>query len=106
MRTSRTTPTKLATAPTPGPLERILVSAPTSKSSLCTEIFISAAGHRGKEGDLVAAVDARRGLDHVLVERGPDEFLFRECRSIGSAARPQVRAQRVNRRLHRGHLKL
>src|SRR5205809_7940680 len=93
MRTSRTRPTKLATAPTWFPLEMFFTSRPRSKSSRCTEILISAARHRRKERDLVARLDARRGLHHVLVERAAHQLLFRECSVVRSAARSQVSPQ-------------
>src|SRR6185436_7025466 len=97
MRTSRTMPTKLATAPTPSARERLLVSEERSKSSRCTEIFISSPGDRRKERDLVAGADRRAGLGHVLVHRGAHVFLLGKRAFPGAAAAREVAAQRRHR---------
>src|SRR5580765_3130559 len=94
MCTSRTMPTKLATAPTPSRRARIFVSRERSKSSRCTEIFTSAPGHRRKERDLVAGADRRAGLGHVLVHGGAHVLLFRERAFPGAAAAHEMAAQR------------
>src|SRR4051794_20556158 len=93
MRTSRTMPTKLATAPTPPIFERSFVSRERSKSSRWMEIFISASGHRRKECDLVAGADRRAGLRHVLVHGGADVLLFRQCAFPRAAAAREMAAQ-------------
>src|ERR1051325_1735880 len=94
MRTSRTTPTKLATAPTPSILESCFVSSERSKSSRCTEIFISPPGDRREERDLVASADRLARLRHVLVPRGAHVLLFRQRALPRAAAAREVAAQR------------
>src|SRR6267143_3160779 len=74
MATSRTTPIKLATAPIPGSFDRALTSSPGSKSSRWTETFMSASGDRREKRYLVARLDARRGLGHVLVHGDSHEL--------------------------------
>src|SRR5258706_1809968 len=90
-------PTKLATAPTPSLFESFLVSRERSKSSRCTEIFISASRHRRKERDLVAGADRRAGLDHVLVDRGAHVLLLRQRAFPRPAAAREMAAQRRDR---------
>src|SRR6185295_11624195 len=97
MRTSRTMPTKLATAPTPSARERLFVSEERSKSSRCTEIFISSPGHRRKERNLVAGADCGAGLGHVLVYRGAHILLLRQRALPRSAATREMAAQRRDR---------
>src|SRR6185503_198030 len=106
MRTSRTMPTKLATAPTPLSRERFFVSRERSKSSRCTETFISASGHRREERDLVAGADRRGGLGHVLVDGGAHVLLLRERPFPRAAALREVAAQGGDRRHTRRQLKL
>src|SRR5258708_32695633 len=94
MPTSGTWPMKLATAPIFGLLFLIeSTSAVRSKSPRCTRIFNSAPGDRRKERDLVARLDGRGGLDHFLVDCGPDQPLFREYRLPVAPAFHQIRAQ-------------
>src|ERR1700687_1175887 len=88
---SRTTPTKLATAPIPRSFDSAFTSDDKSKSSRCTEIFMSAPRHRRKESDLVAGLDRRDGLDHLLIHRRGDAALFAERFRPGAAARAQMR---------------
>src|SRR5881394_3299446 len=97
MCTSRTMPTKLATAPTPSLGERLLVSRERSKSSRCTEIFTSPSGHRRKERDLVAGADRRAWLGHVLVHGGAHVLPFGERAFPGAAAAHEMAAQRRHR---------
>src|SRR5258708_15366460 len=93
MPTSRTCPTKLATAPITGLFFRIAsVSTVRSKSSRWTETFNSSPRHRRKEGHLVAGLDRRDGLDHFLVHRRADAALLGERLRPGAAARTQLRA--------------
>src|SRR5258708_16669874 len=95
MPTSGTWPMKLATAPIFGLLFLIeSTSAVRSKSPRCTRIFNSAPGDRRKERDLVARLDGRGGLDHFLVDCGPDQPLFPEYRLPVPAPFPQLLAQR------------
>src|SRR5512134_3929052 len=97
MPTSRTTPTKLATAPTFGSRERARISAPASKSCAWTEIFIrrlSSPGDRWKERHLVARLDRSGGLHHVLVYRHAHQLAVGERQFPGATAPAQVGAQR------------
>src|SRR3982750_4068779 len=100
MRTSRTRPTKLATAPILALLEIPRTSAPRSKSSGWTLTFIrcrSSTRYRWEECDLVAGLDRRRRLHHVLVHRRPHRSIRREHIVPGAAARAQMLAQRADR---------
>src|SRR3954463_12045248 len=104
MPTSRTCPTKLATAPILG-LFFLIESTSTvrSKSSRCTEIFISTARDGRKEGHFVPAFDGRAGRRHFLVDRGPHQLLLGKARLPLAAALHEVRAQgrdRADRRRH------
>src|SRR6185503_9483477 len=94
MRTSRTMPTKLATAPTPSLFERFLVSRERSKSSRWTEIFTSASGHRRKKRDFISGADRRAGLGHVLVDRGAHVLFLRQRALPRPAAAGELFAQR------------
>src|SRR5260221_1322050 len=93
MATSRTTPTNVAIAPIFGFLEKAFTSNPASKSSLWTEIFTSTPGNRGEERNLVARLDRRSGLSHLLVHGNPDQLLLRKYGFPGLAARHEMRAQ-------------
>src|SRR5258706_3915851 len=105
MLTSRTCPTKLATAPTLGLFFLIeSTSVVRSKSSRWTEIFISSPGHRRKKRDLVARFYGRAGLRHFLVDRGPHQLLLGKNRLPVAAALHEVRAQGRDRADRRGHL--
>src|SRR5688572_24266475 len=106
MCTSRTMPTKLATAPTPAIRERCLVSRERSKSSRCTAIFISASGHRWEERDLVAGADRRAWFGHVLIDRGADILFLRERAFPRATALHQMAAQRRDGGDPRGQLDL
>src|SRR6266852_1592445 len=66
---SRTRPTKLATAPTSlRPRVSASSSRPTSKSASWTRTRgTSASGDGREEGDLVAGLERRRGIGHLLV---------------------------------------
>src|SRR5437868_1834947 len=97
MRTSRTRPTKLATAPILLSLEIALTSAPRSKSCAWMLILIRcplSTSDRRKERDLVARLDCGGRLHHVLVHRRPDGPIGRERMVPGAAASAQVLAQR------------
>src|SRR5712671_462490 len=95
---SRTWPTKLATAPIAGLFFRIAsVSTVRSKSSRWTETFTSSPRHRRKERHLVAGLDRRDGLDHLLVHRRSDAPLLGERFRPRAAARAQMGAHRRDR---------
>src|SRR6185503_20899307 len=99
MRTSRTRPTKLATAPILSLPEMSRTSRPRSKSSFCTETFIrcpSSTGDRREERYLVARLDVRPGLRHRLVQRRAHRPGGREDLRPGPAAGAQVLAQRAD----------
>src|SRR5512138_563678 len=109
MRTSRTRPTKLATAPTFGSREIARTSAESSKSSFCTLTFMvpaSAAGHRREERDLVARLDARARLHHVPVHRRAHVAARREHGGPRAAPAAQVLAQGADGRDARRQLDL
>src|SRR6185295_2502641 len=109
MRTSRTRPTKLATAPILLFLEIALTSAPRSKSSRWIEIFIRcrlSTCDRWKERHLVSRFDRRRRLRHVLVDRRAHRSVRREHRGPLPAPRPQMIAQRADRGDAGGQLQL
>src|SRR5437870_5281217 len=100
MRTSRTSPTKLATAPTLLSFEMARTSAPRSKSSRWTATFIrclSSTRDRGKECHLVAGLDRRRRLRHVLIHRRAHRAVGCERARPGAAACAQVVAQAADR---------
>src|SRR5436190_22346066 len=97
MRTSRTRPTKLATAPIELRFEIALTSAPRSKSSRWMLSLIRcplSTSDRWKERDLVARLDCGGRLHHVLVHRRPDGPVGREHIVPGAAASAQVVTQR------------
>src|SRR3982750_1277022 len=99
MRTSRTRPTKLATAPILALLEIPRTSAPRSKSSSWTLTFIrcrSSTRYRWEECNLIAGLDRRRRLHHVLVHRRADRSIRREHIVPGAAARTQMVTQRTD----------
>src|SRR5215213_8489918 len=97
MPTSRTTPTKLATAPTPACRYKRWTSAARSKSRSCTAIFTSTSRHWRKEGDLIAGANRRAGLCHVLVHRRADVLLLGKRVLPRAAAVREMAAQRSDR---------
>src|SRR3954468_11588394 len=99
MRTSRTRPTKLATAPTLASREIARTSAPRSKSSRWMATFIrrlSPSRDRREKGDFIARLDNDRRLRHVLVDRRAHRAVRSEDARPLAAARPQVLAQRAD----------
>src|SRR4051812_37898583 len=100
--TSRTSPTKLAMAPTAAPTSArpaasASSSALTSKSPAWMRTPMLAPGHWRKEGHFVAGLEQRRRHRHVLVHgraQGP-AGLERLAPSV--AARSQLGAQRLQR---------
>src|SRR3954453_21538196 len=98
MLTSRTRPTKLATAPTLALLEIPPPSTPRSKSSCWTLTFIrcrSSTRYRWEECNLVAGLDRRRRLHHVLVDRCANWSIRREHIVPGAASSTQMLPQRA-----------
>src|SRR5574340_1721685 len=98
--TSRTRPTKLATAPTRGlPRVSAAISAPTSKSSCCTRTLTSASGHRRKERHFIAVADGMVGVRHFLIDRHAQVLEARQhCPRL--AARGEMGTQSA----HAGHV--
>src|SRR5258706_1827576 len=96
--TSRTSPTKLASAPTSArPRVSDSSSRPTSKSPDWTRTLSMRplpAGDGRKERDLVAGLEWRRGMGHLLVHR--DAPLFRRGEGLGPARVPRAQV------LHQG----
>src|ERR1700691_1484254 len=93
--TSRTSPTKVATAPTLGlPARSLASSAETSKSSVCTRI-ISAPGHRREESDSIASFEPGIGICHYLVHCHAHVAVQRQRPPL-AAARNQLRRKRAD----------
>src|SRR5205814_3427367 len=109
MRTSRTRPTKLATAPMVLFFEIARTSAPRSKSSRWTETFIrclSSTSDRRKECDLITRLYAGARLRHVLVDRRPYRAIRREGALPRTASRAQMLAQAADGLDACGHVEL
>src|SRR5260370_16294916 len=75
---------KLATAPTLGLPRRIAaISAPMSKSPVCTRTGMLAPRYRRHQRHRVAVPDEGIGAGHVLVDRNKDRFARRQLMCPG-----------------------
>src|SRR5512139_3264808 len=92
---SRARPTKLAMAPiSERPRLIAPTSAPRSKASVCTRIFIaSASGHRRKNRDFGVFRQGGVERDDVLIDRHPERLAGCQFFRPHATARLQLRDQ-------------